>query len=33
VVYVNVNGEVAKRNAIYKQQMQTPGALQVVPGP
>jgi hypothetical protein len=33
VVYVNVNGEVAKRNAIYKQQMKTPGALQVVVGP
>jgi hypothetical protein len=33
VVYVNVNGEVAKRNAIYKQQMQTPRALQVVVGP
>jgi hypothetical protein len=33
VVYVNVNGEVAKRNAIYKEQMQTPAALQVVVGP
>jgi hypothetical protein len=33
VVYVNVVGEVAKRNAIYKQQMQTPAALQVVVGP
>lgn len=33
MVYVNVNGEVAKRNAIYKQRMQTPVALQVVPGP
>jgi len=33
VVYVNVNGEVAKRNAIYKQQMQTPVALQVAVGP
>jgi hypothetical protein len=33
IVYVNVNGEVAKRNAIYKQQMQTPAALQVVVGP
>lgn len=33
VVYVNVNGEVAKRNAIYKRQMQTPAALQVVVGP
>jgi len=33
VVYVNVNGEVAKRNAIYKQGMRTPTALQVVVGP
>ncbi len=33
VVYVNVVGEVAKRNAIYRQHMQTPGALQVVVGP
>ncbi|HWY22923.1 MAG TPA: putative Ig domain-containing protein [Candidatus Acidoferrum sp.] len=33
VVYVNVVGEVAKRNAIYKQQMQTPRALQVIVGP
>jgi hypothetical protein len=33
VVYVNVAGEVAKRNAIYRQRMQTPGALQVVVGP
>jgi len=33
VVYVNVNGEVAKRNAIYKQRMETPTALQVVVGP
>ena len=33
VIYVNVNGEVAKRNAIYKQQMQTPAPLQVVVGP
>lgn len=33
VIYVNVVGEVAKRNAIYKQQMKTPGALQVVVGP
>jgi len=32
-VYVDVNGEIAKRNAIYKKQMQTPGALQVVVGP
>jgi hypothetical protein len=33
VVYVNVNGEVARRNAIYKQQLRTPQALQVVVGP
>jgi hypothetical protein len=33
VVYVNVVGEVAKRNAIYRERMQTPGALQVVVGP
>jgi hypothetical protein len=33
MVYVNVNGEVAKRNAIYKQRLQTPAALQVVVGP
>jgi hypothetical protein len=33
VIYVNVAGEVAKRNAIYRQRMQTPGALQVVVGP
>lgn len=33
LIYVNVVGEVAKRNAIYKQQMQTPAALQVVVGP
>jgi hypothetical protein len=33
VVYVNVVGEVAKRNAIYKEQMKTPAALQVVVGP
>jgi len=33
VVYVNVNGEVAKRNAIYQQRMQTPAALQVLVGP
>jgi hypothetical protein len=32
-VYVDVNGEVAKRNAIYKQEMKTPVALQVVVGP
>jgi len=33
VVYVNVVGEVAKRNAIYRERMQTPAALQVVVGP
>ena len=33
IVYVDVNGEIAKRNAIYKQQMKTPVALQVVVGP
>jgi hypothetical protein len=33
VVYVNVNGEVAKRNAIYKEQMQTPAPLQITVGP
>ena len=33
VVYVNANGEVAKRNAIYRQMMQTPAPLQVVVGP
>lgn len=33
VIYVNVVGEVAKRNAIFRQQMKTPGALQVVVGP
>jgi len=33
VVYVNVNGEVARRNAIYKRRLQTPAALQVVVGP
>ncbi len=33
IVYVNVNGEIAKRNAIYKQQMKTSAALQVVVGP
>jgi hypothetical protein len=33
VVYVDVNGEIAKRNAIYKEQMKTPVALQVVVGP
>ena len=33
VVYVNVVGEVPQRNAIYRQQLQTARALQVVPGP
>jgi hypothetical protein len=33
VVRVDVNGEVATRNAIYKQGLQMPGLLQVVPGP
>ncbi len=33
VVYVNLVGEVAKRNAIYRERMQTPTALQVVVGP
>jgi len=33
MVYVNLVGEVARRNAIYRQRMQTPGALQVVVGP
>jgi hypothetical protein len=33
MVYVDVNGEIAKRNAIYKEQMKTPAALQVVVGP
>jgi hypothetical protein len=33
VIYVNVVGEVAKRNAIYQQRMQTAGPLQVVVGP
>jgi hypothetical protein len=33
VVYVNVAGEVAKRNLIYRQRMQTAGALQVAVGP
>jgi hypothetical protein len=32
IVYVNLVGEVARRNAIYRQRMQTP-ALQVVVGP
>jgi hypothetical protein len=33
VIYVYVVGEVAKRKAIYRQGLQTPGALQVVVGP
>lgn len=33
VVDVNVVGEVAKRNAIYRERMETPVALQVVVGP
>jgi hypothetical protein len=33
VIYVDVNGEVAARKAIYKQELRTPGALQVVVGP
>jgi hypothetical protein len=32
-VYVDVNGEVARRNAIYKRQLQTRAPLQVVVGP
>jgi hypothetical protein len=32
-VAVNVVGEVAKRNAIYRQQMQAPAPLQIVVGP
>lgn len=32
-VYVDVNGEVAARNAIYKQELQTPGPLQIAVGP
>lgn len=32
-VYVNVVGEVAKRKAIYRQQLQTPAPLQVQVGP
>jgi hypothetical protein len=32
-VYVNLNGEVAKHNAIYKQQLKAPAALQVAVGP
>jgi hypothetical protein len=33
VIYANVNGEVPKRNAIYKEQLQTPAPLQVTVGP
>lgn len=33
VIYVNVVGEVPGRNAIYKEQMNSPAALQVVVGP
>jgi hypothetical protein len=33
MIYVNVNGEVAKRNAIYKEEMKTPRRLQVLVGP
>jgi hypothetical protein len=33
IVAVNVVGEVAKRNAIYRQQLQTPKPLQVTVGP
>jgi hypothetical protein len=33
MIYVNVVGEVASRNVIYRQQMRTPGPLQVIPGP
>jgi hypothetical protein len=33
IVNVNVVGEVAKRNAIYRQQLQTPQPLQVAVGP
>jgi hypothetical protein len=33
MIYVNVNGEVAKRNAVYKETMQTAAPLQVVVGP
>jgi hypothetical protein len=33
MIYVNLVGEVAKRNVIYRQRMQTPQALQVVVGP
>ncbi len=33
VIYVNVSGEVARRNAIYHERLQTPAPLQVVVGP
>jgi hypothetical protein len=33
IVRVDVTGEIAKRQAIYKTALQTPGPLQVVPGP
>ena len=33
IVYVNVVGEVLARNVIYRQQLQTPGALHVIVGP
>jgi len=33
VIYANVVGEVARRNTIYRQQLQTPRPLQVVVGP
>jgi hypothetical protein len=33
IVNVNLVGEVAKRNAIYKQQLQTPKPLHVIVGP
>jgi hypothetical protein len=33
VIYANANGEVPRRNAIYKQQIQTPAPLQVLVGP
>lgn len=33
VVHVDAVGEVAARNVIYRERMQTPGPLQVVPGP
>lgn len=33
MVYVDVNGEITRRNLIYKEQMKTPAALQVLVGP